>query len=277
MIQVNRVRGQAACRARRAARAWQVSPIAERRKMHTEFKRIATATGVMLADPSILGNALIQVEEPLFDPGFWAARNEKQAVTAGRGAAWFVGPATAPWVLRHYRRGGAIAAVSKDRYLWLGEDRVRAFAEWRLLQVLQRLGLPVPAPVAAWYRRSLLTYRCDLLTARIDDAASLSTALAAAALPAARWRAIGAMLGRFHRAGVDHADLNAHNILLTPQNVYLIDFDRGRLRADRGFAAANLARLQRSLAKISAALPGGRYSDGDWNALLAGYTPVAAG
>jgi len=70
---------------------------------------------------------------------------------------------------------------------------------------------------------------------------------------------------------VDHADLNAHNILMGDGGVSIIDFDRGRLRAPGKWAAANLARLQRSLMKIGAALPPGRFSAADWDALMAGY------
>jgi 3-deoxy-D-manno-octulosonic acid kinase len=239
-------------------------------------QRIATATGVMLADPNGLGNEHLSAGESLFDPNFWTARNEIAAVSAGRGSAWFIGPSPHRWVLRHYRRGGFIANISKDRYLWAGEDRVRSFAEWRLLEYLTQRNLHVPKPVAAFYRRSGPTYRCDLITLRIPRAQPLSAALAASASasPGAGalidWRGIGQAIARLHRLGVDHADLNAHNVLVGDGGVSIIDFDRGRLRAPGGWAAANLARLQRSLTKIRAALPA-RFSAADWDALLAGY------
>src|ERR1700679_1509287 len=168
MIQVNRASGQAAWKARSAASAWQVSPIAERRSRHTccggglklkvvirmikGGQRIATATGVMLADPHSLGNAQLEASESLFDADFWAARGEMSAVSGGRGSAWYVGSADHPWVLRHYRRGGFIARISQDRYWFSQEDRVRSFAEWRLLDYLSQRGLNVPKPVAAFYR-----------------------------------------------------------------------------------------------------------------------------
>src|SRR5271169_3562096 len=137
-------------------------------------QRIATASGVMLADPAALGNAPRGETEALFDPDFWAARGELAAVNAGRGAAWFIGSASQQWVLRHYRRGGFIAGISQDRYLWSGESGVRAFAEWRLLERLAQAGLPVPKPIAAWYRRAGFTYSCDLIIQRILDAHPLS-------------------------------------------------------------------------------------------------------
>jgi 3-deoxy-D-manno-octulosonic acid kinase len=240
--------------------------------MTTGGKRIATATGIMLAAPSCLSDPLLTVEEPLFDPQFWAARSELTPVSGGRGAAWFVGAGERQWVLRHYRRGGAVALVNLDRYLWTGEAHVRAFAEWRLLADLVRLELPVPKPVAAWYRRRGPSYRCDLLTERIAAAQSLSQALAGAALSEHTWRRVGGTIARFHKAGVDHADLNAHNILLSGHDsVSLIDFDRGRFKDYGSFAARNLDRLQRSLRKIAPQLPPGRYAPAAWEWLLEGY------
>jgi len=234
-------------------------------------QRIATATGVMLADPHGLGNLPLRAEESLFDPAFWSARGELAAVSGGRGSAWFVGGTADPWVLRHYRRGGFIARISKDRYLWTGEDRVRAFAEWRLLSYLVEAGLNVPRPVAAFYRRAGWTYRCDLITQRIAQAEPLSSALAARPLAENTWRAIGGEIARLHRHGVDHADLNAHNILLQDLVVSVIDFDRGQLRQPGVWQSRNLARLRRSLLKIAAALPPERFTAAFWKCLMSGY------
>lgn len=236
-------------------------------------QRIATATGVMLADPHTLGNAQLDATEALFDPSFWAARGALAVVSGGRGSAWFVGSAAHPWVLRHYRRGGFIARISQDRYWWSAEDRVRSFTEWRLLDHLSRRGLNVPKPVAAFYRRFGLTYRCDLITERITQAQTLSAVLEAGALAAPGWRAVGAAVARLHRDGVDHADLNAHNVLLDAAGIVsVIDFDRGRLRAPGGaWTAGNLARLEHSLQKIAAALPNDRFTPACWEELLAGY------
>ena len=230
-------------------------------------QRIATADGAMLADPVSLGN----VDPDIFEPAYWGARGELQEVSRGRGSAWFIAAGTTQWALRHYRRGGFIAHVSADRYVWAGESRVRAFVEWRLLQALVRLELPVPRPVAARYQRRGLLYRCDLITRRIPAALPMSVRLERDALPETTWRAIGATVARLHAAGVDHADLNAHNILLDDADqVSVIDFDRGRLRAagaPGAWAVRNLTRLRRSLTKINAHF-GGR----EWGWLLGGYS-----
>jgi 3-deoxy-D-manno-octulosonic acid kinase len=238
-------------------------------------QRIATATGVMLADPADLPDPLPCPPESLFDPQVWAARGEFAAVTGGRGAAWFIGTGGLQWVLRHYRRGGLTARFFEDLYLWRGENSVRAFAEWRLLAHLSQRGLPVPKPIAAWYRRTSLSYRCDLITRRIVGARPLSALLSASPLPETLWRAIGVVIARLHSAGVDHVDLTAHNILLDPkQTISVVDFDRGRLRAPGTWSARNLRRLHRSLAKISRSMPPDRFTAAAWESFLAGYREV---
>jgi len=247
--------------------------------MTNRGRRIATATGAMLADPDSLGNPPQEITESLFDPEFWRARGELAAVSGGRGSAWFIGSGANAWALRHCRRGGFMARFSRDHYWWAGEDRVRSFVEWRLLQRMTAHGLPVPRPIAARYQRSGLFYRCDLITQRIVGAQPLSALLAAHALPEAQWQAIGAAIARLHEAGVDHADLNAHNVLIdTAGTVSVIDFDRGRLRRQPGsWALGNLQRLRRSLDKISRGLPADRWTTPAWEWLMAGYGTVRGG
>ncbi len=173
----------------------------------------------------------------------------------GRGTAWFLSVQSRAWVLRHYRRGGAVSALSRDRYWWSGEEDTRPFAEWQLTYHLHRAGLPVAAPIAARYRKQGFAYRGDIITERLPDVRSLAQALQDASLSLLTWIAVGRCLRRFHDAGVCHADLNAHNILLgqtdAPPRVYLIDFDRGTLRKPGFWQDANLVRLRRSLEKIS--------------------------
>ncbi|HEX3848216.1 MAG TPA: 3-deoxy-D-manno-octulosonic acid kinase [Steroidobacteraceae bacterium] len=233
---------------------------------------MTTATGAMLADPNCLGNSPQLARGALFDPEFWRARGALAAAPSGRGATWFVRAGDREWVLRHYFRGGFAARVVRDRYWWVSEQRVRAFAEYRLLETLAERGLPVPRPVAAGYSRSGPAYRCDLITERIPGVGPLSAALAREALPQSYWRAVGAAIARLHRAGADHADLNAHNILIDARGcVSVIDFDRGRLRAPGPWGARNLERLHRSLAKLSRAWPPGRFDAERWCWLMAAY------
>ena len=224
----------------------------------------------MLADPAWVGNL---TEPDLgFDPDYWKSRGDFSTVSGGRGSAWFIACGSEQWVLRHYRRGGFVARVASDRYVWCGERKVRAFAEWRLLAILHARGLPVPKPIAARYQRAGVFYRCDLVTQRIPNSQPLSALLEQPALDHVPWWAIGQAIARLHTAGVDHADLNAHNILVDGQGaVSIIDFDRGRLRAAGIWRAENLSRLQRSLRKIGRDLPPGRIAARGWTDLVAGY------
>jgi hypothetical protein len=59
--------------------------------------------------------------------------------------------------------------------------------------------------------------------------------------------------------------------------VWLIDFDRGSFRSPGLWRDANLVRLRRSLLKVTDPLPAGRFTDTDWQSLLAGYAAAAPG
>ncbi len=212
-------------------------------------------------------------EPALFTPAFWQARGALEAAPGGRGTIAFVRtPGGGRWVLRHYRRGGLVARLLHDEYLWLGPEATRAFREWRLLRQLRELDLPVPQPIAAAYvRDGLLRYRADLITAELPTRLTLAEALRVRPLDPRQWQAIGRSVGRLHAHGVHHADLNAHNLLLGADGlVYVLDFDRGRLRPRGAWEQRVLARLQRSLVKVTAALPDDRFGARQWQALLQG-------
>lgn len=182
-----------------------------------------------------------------FDADWWGDAAQPVS-TGGRGAAWFIDAPFGPAVLRAYRRGGVVANFSRQTYAWSGESRVRSLAEFRLLREVARRGVPVPAPIAAMYRRSGIGYRAAILLERIGGARTLAERAIAGDAP---WSAAGRLVARAHRAGLDHADLNADNILFDARDApWLIDLDRGRLRAAGGaWRMRNLERLLRSLRK----------------------------
>jgi 3-deoxy-D-manno-octulosonic acid kinase len=237
-----------------------------------EVRHKAIRGGAMLYDASRAGNA----DASWFDRAWWAQRGDVRESAEGRGSAVFIDADARQLVLRHYRRGGWMAQLSRDRYFWRSEALTRSFLEWHLLYVMRRAGLPVPVPIAAAYRRSgRHSYRADLLTELIPAAVSLASRLRSAPLALTGWIAIGRCLRRFHDDGICHADLNAHNVLLDDnETVWLVDFDRGALRHPGYWCDGNLVRLRRSIEKITDPLPHERFSDADWASLLDGYFTV---
>ena len=105
-----------------------------------QFERVTG--GGILYDASRLRKPAAE----LFETGYWQAHGRLQELSGGRASIAIVTAGEEKWVLRHYRRGGFMARLSRDSYLWLGAARTRSFAEWRLLAELRSRGLPVPAP-----------------------------------------------------------------------------------------------------------------------------------
>jgi 3-deoxy-D-manno-octulosonic acid kinase len=224
--------------------------------------------GAVLFDASLVS----AVDGDWFDPTYWRNRGALDTQRGGRGGVAMIGTPAGVCVLRHYHRGGVVARFNRDRYLWTGAARTRSFAEFRLLAHVAELELPAPQPVAARYRRRGLSYTADLITRRIDDAHTLAQCLADGRLDADLARETGALVARFHREGIWHADLNAHNVLVTPEALYLIDFDRGALRAPaEAWRLANLARLRRSLVKLGAVERIPDFQAAIWGPLVYGY------
>jgi 3-deoxy-D-manno-octulosonic acid kinase len=133
-----------------------------------EVSEAAFDGGRMLYDASRTSN----FSPEFFEPEYWRRHDAIEGAARGRGTTWFIRTGDSSFVLRHYRRGGLAAKISRDRYWWSGESDTRSFAEWYLTYHLHRAGLPVPTPIAARYRRRGLLYTADLITQRIDDSES---------------------------------------------------------------------------------------------------------
>lgn len=230
----------------------------------------------MLYDPRLASN----LTQAWFDPDHWQSQGALRSVARGRGNTWFVtAPAIAAvdaagskiWVLRHYRRGGAMAALMADRYLYRGWEQTRPWREFMLLQAMQREALPVPRVIAARMIRTGPWYRGDLVTEAIDESATFASRLLQGRIDPSLWSKLGHLVARFHAAGICHADLNAHNVLVTDQQLWLIDFDRGTRRPPGLWCDAVLVRLRRSLLKIGDLSPAARFDEQDWVGVLQGY------
>jgi len=234
-----------------------------------------TKTGAILYDRAVLNH----ISSGSFTPEAWQWSQPVSGAlrSAGRGATMYVGDGDNEFVLRHYRRGGLLGRVNRDLYWWLSEERTRSFSEWRLLSWLHSKGLPVPRPAAARYSRvGGLLYRADLLTVREPGIRSLADRLLEQPAGNGFWRSLGEVIRRFHVAGVCHADLNAYNIQVKGAGeVFLLDFDRGRLLPPGPWQERNLARLYRSLRKVSHLEPRIVFSEPDWEQLMHGYSSAA--
>ena len=227
-----------------------------------------------ISQGALLSNASAGVEVTIawFEPRYWIARDAVVGSHTGRGDTLLFAHEGRRFVLRHYRRGGLAARLSTDRYLWLGEARTRALAELTLTMRLHAAGLPVPLPVAARYEQQGLGYRADIITELLPDTQTLAARLEAGEVGLSVWAAIGRCIRRFHDYGLDHADLNAHNILLRGEGeVFLIDFDRCERRQPGMWRDANLARLRRSLDALEDRRRERRFDDTQWQCLLAAW------
>ena len=85
-----------------------------------------------------------QLRQP--DPAWFSPRHcgesAQQVAEGGRGGAWFIQTGEGDAVLRQYLRGGWAASLSRDGHLWRGINRVRSFADFRLLRALREKKLP---------------------------------------------------------------------------------------------------------------------------------------
>ena len=211
-----------------------------------------------------------------FSAQAWDSRGALVGEAIGRGSAWFIDAPFGAVVLRQYLRGGWVAAISHDRYLFTTISRSRPFREFHLLAALYEQGLPVPRPVAASCEHHAVISSGSLMTMRIPSAQTLADMLpgktGAPYLDAAFWKDVGKCIRRFHNAGVWHADLNARNILLDDElKVFLIDFDRAHFTPGKAVnGKRNLERLKRSLLKLwpEDTLP---VMESSWDHFRAGY------
>ncbi len=227
---------------------------------------------VLIKNQCILYDAdeTVSMDFNLFDADHLERCNMITHRVRGRGIVTIFSDGTHQYVLRHYWRGGRIAHLLTDRYLWTGLRRSRAWREWFLLMQAQQHDLPAPKPYAARVIRHGMWYRADLITHCCPNAKSVASRISDPELTDAVWIKIGRVIRKFHLAGFYHADLNANNILVSPEgDVSLIDFDKGELRPpNEKWQMQNLARLKRSLRKLSLSRSN---SDRHFDLLVQGY------
>lgn len=212
--------------------------------------------------------------EQWFQPSFWQQQQAVIGQSKGRNTVWFVADGERELVLRHYYRGGLPGKLIRDLFCYTGLERTRSMAEFNLLDYMQAQGLPVPKPVAARVYRLGLSYQADILIERVPASMDLFTRLQTQGLNAEEWQHLGAVIAQFHKAGVQHSDLNCHNILISSDqqhSVWLIDFDRCDIRQPGAWQERNLKRLKRSLQKERSKFANFFWQEQNWQQLLQGY------
>ncbi|MGV6851876.1 MAG: 3-deoxy-D-manno-octulosonic acid kinase [bacterium] len=194
--------------------------------------------------------ALFRFKKEYFDLSWWQDQSGVSKPHAGRGTALIVDQDKYQWVLRRYHRGGMVAKLLGEHYLCFQKQQWRSFNEFNLLSYLYEHGFPVPKPIAALAEKYFIFHKFGLITKRIDRSKTLVEYLKGG--QQIDWNQLGALLAKMHNMGVDHADLNAHNILIDhKQQIYIIDFDKGRIRSGGKWAKKNIMRLHRSLEKLT--------------------------
>jgi 3-deoxy-D-manno-octulosonic acid kinase len=217
---------------------------------------------LVVALPSVMEDVLTCVRQhgTLYDAA--ASMPDAEEYT-GRGAAWRMTRPDGDWLVRHYRRGGAIAMVLRDEYLRAGEPR--PLRELHASIAARARGVATPEVMAAILYLSGPLYRADLATrfvvgSRDLAAVTLGRSRADADTCVEAWRATGALLRSVFAAGIEHADLNLRNILIAGEprtpHALLLDLDRAVIHESAVSVAtrsAMLARLHRSRLKLEAA------------------------
>lgn len=159
-------------------------------------------------------------------------------------------------VIRRYLHGGLFGVLTRDLYLFGS----RSFRELVLTVQMRACGIPTIEPIGAIHRTLPPFHQGYLLSLEIPEAKNLIQYFQEIkSLPSSERllqkrrtiRSAGQLVRRFHRAGFFHGDLQLKNILVSGEELFLIDFDhsyqRDRLTVDE--KKKNLLRLNRSVEK----------------------------
>lgn len=243
------------------------------------YRRAAVGRADIIATPIALAfvREAIAAAGSLYDH---AASRPGADTIRGRGTIYLVpGPDDNRWLIRRLTHGGVLAPISGDRFLRIG--RPRPFNELRLSWQLRELGLPTPRVHAAVVYPHGLFYRGEVARQHVAPARDLAALLFAdpnrprperqAALAAA-----GRLLGKLHRVGLVHPDLNLRNVLIETTDgaprAYILDLEKCR-RVERltvGQRRRMLARLRRSARRFEQR-GGGAVSEREWEAFENAY------
>jgi len=131
-------------------------------------------------------------------------------------------------VIKHYRRGGLVQYIIRNKYFKFG--KTRAQREFELLHTVRNLSINVPEPIAYAHCGRLL-YQAWLITRQINEPLSLAQL---SLNDEKRTRQVMAsvieQIKRLIENGIWHVDLHPGNVVIDRKDrVFLLDFDRGKL------------------------------------------------
>lgn len=208
-----------------------------------------------------------------FDPKFWQSQNALAATGLGRGAVWFINSTFGHFVIRRYRRGGLMAKINKQHFLFTGIEQTRPWKELDLLEKMYTLNLPVPRPIGGLITFNRGFYQAKLLTETIYGANDVFDIVKNNNRHPVNWTEIGQVIKDFHNHGVYHSDLNCHNIMIDSHDkIWVIDFDKCEFKPPHPvWQQSNIDRLKRSLDKETQKHSTFNVSNKQWQAFLEGY------
>lgn len=160
-------------------------------------------------------------------------------------------------VLRQYSHGGLLRPLTGNLYLF----GARSFRELALTEEIRSCGIPTIPSIGAIHQRIFFPfYRAYFLSLEVPRAMDLIQYFQEMSMPSSREklsskrktiRSVGCLIQQFHRAGFFHGDLQLKNILVTGDQLLLIDFDRSYRKPILSIKERmkNLLRLNRSVEK----------------------------
>ncbi|MGO3344820.1 MAG: 3-deoxy-D-manno-octulosonic acid kinase [Marinomonas sp.] len=221
----------------------------------------------------LISKTSLPVNANWFSTDYWKKQNALAGTGQGRGEVWFIHSEFGDFVMRRYRRGGLIAKFNKASFLFTGQTQTRPWQELNLLETMLAAQLPVPDPVAGIYHQHNGFYCAYLLTKTIPNAQDLFDILKEGNSNTVNWNDVGKTIRHFHNNGINHTDLNCHNIMIDADNkVWVIDFDKCDQRTiDQKWTLDNINRLKRSLDKEAQKHTKFTVSATQWRDFLEGY------
>lgn len=148
-------------------------------------------------------------------------------------------------LIRPYRRGGAVAKILGDRFVF----RNRPQWEFMLHCHLWKAGVPTVMPLGVMWEKSGIFVRGAYATLELQTKDLLEYLRTNPAPDPAYLAECGRTIRAMHRAGILHGDLQVKNMLVTSHTGLVLDFANAQPYG-KLFPGRDLKRLKRSFVKL---------------------------